>query len=197
MFMKKLKIFLIVCLIICLIPLIINFTVILTSKNSIYNIKDIDKKYDVALVLGCSVIDKKTPSKMLKDRLDMAINLYNEKKVEKILVSGDERKDYSEVAVMKYYLEENNINSEDIEVDNIGYSTGESIKNFYENNSDQTAIIVTQEYHLYRALYIAKRFKIDAVGVYAEKKHYPGDLYREGREILARNKDFILYLNKR
>lgn len=191
--MRNFKIILIICLILCLIPVIINFTVILMTKKRVYKNNEIDKTYDMALVLGCSVLDNKTPSKMLKDRLDMVIRLYEEKRVNQIIVSGDDREDYSEVTVMYNYLVEHNIKEDDIIIDNIGYSTGESIENLQKNYPTQETIIVTQRYHLYRALYIAKKLNLKTIGVMAEEKNYPGDFHREVREILARNKDFVKY----
>lgn len=190
--MKKLKIFIIICLIICLIPIIINFSIIFSSSKKVYKEEDIKETYEIGLVLGCSVKNNK-PSKMLRDRLEKAISLYENKIIKKILVSGDDRINYSEVTVMHDYLVENNVNDSDIIIDNIGFSTGESLENYAKNYKDTKVVIITQKYHLYRSLFIAKKLNIDAIGVYAKEESYPGDFYREAREILARNKDFLKY----
>ena len=94
---------------------------------------------------------------------------------------------------MKNYLLDSNIPIEDILIDELGYSTGESITNYKNNYKDKSLIIITQEYHLYRALFIANKLEINAIGVSAKKVNYNGQLFREIREILARNKDFALY----
>jgi len=194
--MKKIKMILCVLFIISLIPLIINFYVIYTNLNDIYNADNVVEKYDIALVLGCSVLRDNTPSKMLRDRLNTGIKLYNEKKVSKILISGDHEDGYSEVEVMYNYLIEEGINKEDILIDYEGYSTNESLINYEKNYKDESVIIVTQKYHLYRALFIANKLDINAIGVHAKLINYNGYLFREFREILARNKDFFLFLFK-
>jgi len=119
--MKKFKILLIILLIIIMIPLGINFFVIYKTRNYINGIEEVNEKYDVALVLGCSVLKNNQPSKMLKDRLDMGIELYNKNKVSKILISGDHKDTYSEVEVMHKYLLDHNINEDDILIDYEGY----------------------------------------------------------------------------
>lgn len=191
--MKKIKILIIILLIILIIPFIINFYVIFKTKEKVFSSKDINKKYDIALVLGCSVINNETPSKMLKDRLDMAIYLYENNLVEYILISGDHNEKYSEVEVMKKYLIENNIKEDSILTDYIGYSTHESLINYKNNYKDKSVLIITQKYHLYRALFISKNLDINGIGIYAKDIKYKGYLYHEIREILARNKDFLLF----
>ncbi len=188
--MKKLKIIIIIFLLVALLPLFINLYVIFRNINDIKDISEINEQYDIALVLGCSIKNNK-PSKMLRDRLNKGIELYNRGIVKKILISGDHQKDYSEVTVMYNYLIENGINDKDILVDKIGYSTSESLINYKSDYSDKSVIIVTQKYHLFRALNIAKDLKINSVGVHADLVNYSGTIFREIREILARNKDFI------
>jgi len=192
-FMKKIKMLLIVCLIIALIPVGINFLVIFKSKDKIFGEKGITKTYDIALVLGCSALKNGSPNKMLRDRLNTAIDLYNNKKAKKVLISGDHTKTYSEITSMFNYLIENNIPEEDILIDYAGYSTGESLINYQKNYSEHSVIVVTQKYHLYRALFIASELELNARGVFAKLINYNGQTFREIREILARNKDFVIY----
>ena len=98
---------------------------------------------------------------------------FNNKITDRILVSGDHTEDnYDEVNVMKNYLIENNIPSEKIFMDHAGISSYDSIyraKKIYKANR---IIIVTQKYHLYRSLYIAKKLDIEAYGVVADKREY-------------------------
>ena len=99
--------------------------------------------------------------------------------------------DYDEVTVMKNYLLEHGIPEEDIITDNYGISTYDSIyrvKNVYKSNK---VVIVSQRYHLYRALFLSDNLDLESYGVEADLRYYYGQWYREIREILARNKDFI------
>lgn len=188
--MKKIRIAIIVFLIIVLIPICINVFMIQKTKN---NINNIDSKYDYALILGCSVHKDGTPSLMLRDRLDKGVELYNNNLVDKVIISGDHSEDYSEVDVMYNYLISNDIEEDVIIRDDSGYSTGDSIHNYYNNYKDSSVIIVTQRYHLYRALFIADKYKLNAKGVTAKEVIYGNQIFRDIREIFARCKDFIKY----
>lgn len=175
---------------------IINFYVIITTKNKIIKINDIKDNYDCIVVLGAGIRNNK-PSPMLEDRLATAIELYNKKAAPKILVSGDhEYIDYDEVNVMKTYLIENNIPSEDIFMDHAGLSSYDSIYRTKKIFKANKVIIVTQKYHLYRSLYIAKSIDLKADGVSATKREYMNQTKRDIREIAARIKDFIKCLFK-
>lgn len=184
-------------LFIILIFILVNVIVTLSVKKYIVkkdnlNIKDID----CILILGASVTNNK-PSPILKDRLNTGINLYQNKLSNKILVSGDNETDeYDEVTVMKNYLIENNIESQDIFVDHYGISTYDSIYRLKHIYKAKKVIIVTQKYHLYRSLYIAKSMNIEAYGVEADNINYQQNYNREIREFLARIKDFIKCLKK-
>lgn len=191
---KKTKVILITIMtIIVLSPLLINLYVILNTTSNII-IKDEYqqlKDVDYILVLGASV-RRERPSPMLEDRLKKAIELYNINTQNKILVTGDHTKeDYDEVTIMKNYLLENNIPEEKIIMDPAGVSTYDSIFRVQKQLKAKKIIIVSQKYHLYRALYIANSLGIEAYGVPADDIKYKGATYREVREILARNKDFI------
>ncbi len=189
--MKKIKIFLLIILIGILLILGINAIIIFNTKNKIYSKDDINETYDYALVLGCGVKKNGEPSKMLKDRLNMAINLFESKKINNIIISGDHKDTYSEVEVMEQYLINNGIAKINIIRDDLGFSTSESIKNYSEHYKENSVIIISQKYHLYRALFMAQRLNIKAVGVHAELINYGGQFLREIREILARTKDYI------
>lgn len=191
---KKTKVILITIMtIIVLSPLLINLYVILNTTSNIIIKEEYQqlKDVDYILVLGASV-RRERPSPMLEDRLKKAIELYNINTQNKILVTGDHTKeDYDEVTIMKNYLLENNIPEEKIIMDPAGVSTYDSIFRVQKQLKAKKIIIVSQKYHLYRALYIANSLGIEAYGVPADDIKYKGATYREVREILARNKDFI------
>lgn len=191
--MKKIfKYILIVLIVIILVPVIINFYVILSTKNRIVSgDSELLTDIDYIVVLGAGIRRGK-PSPMLEDRLKTGIILYNNDISKKILITGDHMNDdYDEVTVMKNYLLEHGIPEEDIITDNYGISTYDSIyrvKNVYKSNK---VVIVSQRYHLYRALFLSDNLDLESYGVEANLRYYYGQWYREIREILARNKDFI------
>ncbi len=150
------------------------------------------KGVDCIIVLGCQVRADKSPSDMLKDRLDHALVLYNGGASPKILMSGDHgRVEYDEVNAMKQYAVDRDVPSRDVFMDHAGFSTYETVYRAKEIFGCDKVLIVTQEYHLYRSLYIAERLGLEAYGVAADGYDYPGQTLREMREILARNKDFL------
>ncbi len=170
----------------------INIFVMATTASKILDVDEASEKKDVdcILVLGAGVRADGTPSKMLKDRLDKTIELYNSGVSETIIVSGDHRtKDYDEVNTMKNYLIDAGIPSECIFMDHGGLSTYDSMYRAKNIFSVKKAIIVTQKYHMYRAIYVAKSFGIDAYGVSAKEISYSGQTKRSIRELLARIKD--------
>lgn len=186
-------IFLIIIVVLILIPLVVNFYVKLSTKNQIMendnssNLEDID----CIIVLGAGIWGDK-PSYMLEDRLLEAINLYKNNVSSKIIMSGDHgREEYDEVSIMKNYAIEKGIPSEDIFMDHAGFSTYDSIYRAKDIFKAKKVVIVTQKYHLYRALYIANQLGLEAYGIGADPRQYKGATYREIREILARNKDLI------
>lgn len=188
--MKKIVVIIICTLfVLCLIPLSINFYVVGSTKKQINTtIKD---EVDCILVLGAGIWGDK-PSPMLQDRLDTAIKLYKDGVSNKIIMTGDHgTKEYDEVNIMKQYAIDAGIPSEDIFMDHAGFSTYESIYRARDIFKVKKMVIVTQEYHLYRALYIANSLGVKSYGVNSDPRKYAGQLYREAREILARNKDFI------
>ena len=143
------------------------------------------------LVLGCGVREDGTPSLMLRDRLETGVALYEAGAAPKLLMSGDHgRKDYDEVNLMKDYAMEKGIPSEDIFMDHAGFSTYDSMVRARDIFCAKTVVIVSQEYHLYRALYLAEKLGLEAYGVPALDVNYRGQAYREFREMLARSKDF-------
>ncbi len=169
-----------------------NLWIIYTQKNRIVKAEDVKKfDYDAILVLGCSVKPDKSPSHMLADRLDTAYEVYKATGL-KIIVSGDHRDDYyNEVRVMKDYLIGKGVPSEDIYMDHAGYSTYDSMYRAKNTFGASSVIVITQKYHLYRAIYVAGRMGYNAVGVDAEVQPYSGQFMRDMREMLSRDKAYI------
>lgn len=176
----------------------INAFVMLSVDEDIFSPEDFaaTDSYDCILVLGAGVRDGR-PTDMLRDRLDTAVELYFSGVAKKLLVSGDHGSDdYDEVNVMKDYAVEKGVPSEDIFMDHSGFSTYESIYRADAVFGVESCIIVTQKYHLFRALYAAEQFGLRAVGVSADVREYSGAFYRETRETLARVQDFFECLFK-
>lgn len=193
--MKKIIILLCVLILIGITYVLsINFYVTSSTKKQI-NTK-LNEKVDCILVLGAGIWGDK-PSPMLQDRLDTAIKLYKDGVSNKIIMSGDHgTKEYDEVNIMKQYAIDAGIPSNDIFMDHAGFSTYESIYRARDIFKVKNMVIVTQEYHLYRALFIANKLEIKSYGVNSDPREYAGQLYREAREILARNKDFMYTIFK-
>ena len=147
---------------------------------------------DCIIVLGAGVRADGTPSPMLKDRLLQGIALYDMGASDRLLMSGDNtKKGYDEVNTMKQYAIDHGVPSEHIFMDHAGISTYDSIYRAKEIFQAEKIIIVSQKYHLYRALYISDSLGVDAYGVSADPVIYAGQEFREIREIVARTKDFV------
>jgi len=182
-----------------IIALGINQFVKNSVKSNVITVEDAVKleNVDAIIILGAGVWNGDTPSPMLNDRLLQGIELYKLGASPKLLMSGDHgRVDYDEVNVMKNFAINAGIDSKDIFMDHAGFSTYESMYRAKEIFGVHKVIIVTQGYHLYRALYIAKQLGIEAYGVASDQQVYGGQTNRELREILARNKDFITVIFK-
>ena len=160
------------------------------DASSVDELKDIDPQ--CILVLGCAVWENDQPSPMLRDRLDTAIALYNAGAASKLLFSGDNSvADYSEPDCMLQYALEQGVPAEDIFLDFAGFSTYDSMYRAKDIFCADRIIVVTQKYHMYRALRIGRSLGIEAKGVSADQRKYSGRYYREAREVLARDKDLV------
>lgn len=171
----------------------INFYVVLSTKNQFSNIEELNsiKDIDCILILGAGIWGDK-PSPMLEDRLLEGIKLYEAGIAPKIIMSGDHgREEYDEVNIMKEFAIERGIPSEDIFMDHAGFATYDSIYRAKEIFEVKRIVIVTQDYHLHRALHIANSLGIEAYGVPSNPRKYGGQFIRDIREILARDKDFV------
>lgn len=149
---------------------------------------------DAVLILGAYVLPDGTVSRMLNDRLQVGYELYAQGKAPKILVSGDHgRREYDEVNTMKEYIKNRGVAADDVFMDHAGFSTYESMYRARDIFQVKKVIIVTQRYHLMRAVFIARTLGLDAYGVASDLGDYGPVMYNyELREIAARNKDFVL-----
>lgn len=144
---------------------------------------------DCIMVLGCGVWGDE-PSPLLSDRLQRGVEVFQLGAAPKILMSGDHgQEDYDEVNVMKQYALDEGIAEENIFMDHAGFSTYESMYRAVEIFGVKKMIIVTQKYHLSRAVYIANKLGIEAYGVASDYRTFSGQLARDCREVLARVKD--------
>ena len=173
----------------------VNAYMVSSTKDKIITAEESAELADVdcILVLGAGV-DGTTLSHMLEDRVKTGINLYELGSAPKILMSGDHGSDdYDEVNAMKNYAKEQGVPSEDIFMDHAGFSTYESMYRARDVFQAEKIIIISQEYHLHRAIYIAEYLGLEAYGVDSQLRSYAADtnIYNTIREFLARNKEFI------
>ncbi len=178
---------------IVLLTVFINIYMISSTKKQIISLDDISeiKDVDAIIILGCQVYDDH-PSLMLAKRLDKGEEVYNILHT-KILLTGDHgEKNYDEVNVMKDYLMSSNIDEKDIFLDHAGFNTYDSIYRAKYIFGAKKVVIVTQKYHMYRALYLANQLDLEAVGVVANDIPQKGIMLKnEIREVLSRDKNFF------
>ncbi|MBM6896384.1 YdcF family protein [Pseudoflavonifractor capillosus] len=186
---------LVVCMVVGLISVLaINGRVVSVGKERLLTAQQAAELDDVdcILVLGCGVKADGTPSLMLQDRLERSLQLYQLDVAPKLLMSGDHgRQDYDEVGTMKEFVVDAGVPSSDVFMDHAGFSTYESMYRAKDVFQAGKIVIVSQEYHLYRAIYIAQALGLDAYGVAADGEDYAGQWGRDVREVLARVKDFF------
>ena len=147
---------------------------------------------DCIIVLGCQVHPDGNPSIMLNDRIKRGVELYKLGVSQKIIMSGDHgQAEYDEVNAMKQTAIDLGVDSSDVFMDHAGFSTYETVYRAKEIFGAKRVVIVTQQYHLYRAVYIAKQLGLEAYGVNSDFHEFRGQIFNDVREILARNKDFV------
>ncbi|WP_066889488.1 vancomycin high temperature exclusion protein [Clostridium nigeriense] len=182
-------------LILIIMAISISLSIVNSYKKYIYNIENIPINNDAIIVLGAGVKNDGTPSDILADRLETSLEVFEAKAANAFVLSGDHsREDYNEVGAMKDYIVSNNIDERVIFMDHAGFSTYDTMYRAKEIFKINKAIIVTNEYHLPRALYIARKLGIDAYGVKSDKRGYQLMSSYKKREVLAQLKDFI-YVN--
>ena len=171
-----------------------NAVVLSMSTPHLFSLEDSAiAEGDVILVLGAGLKEDGTPNVILRDRLDTALALYEKKLAPRILLSGDHSGDYNEVGAMYNYLLAAGVPDDAMILDETGFSTSASIDGVQRLcGKNVRLLIVTQRYHLSRAVALALAAGIEADGVAAESDvFFFTQCYRELREIAARTKDFF------
>jgi vancomycin permeability regulator SanA len=174
-----------------LVFLAINYYVEHVGAKYIYPPDEVPEA-DAVLILGAYVFPDGKLSDMLQDRVTVGYDLYIRGKAAKVIVSGDHgRKNYDEVNTMKSYLKGKGVAGQDIFMDHAGFSTYESLYRARDIFQARKVIIVTQRYHLSRAVFIARELGLQAYGVSSDLHDYgPVMTKYKMREMVARNKDF-------
>ena len=167
--------------------LVFPFIVIEWGRSHVYLPDSTIPPHDVAIVFGASVRRDGSPSIMLRDRLIKAADLYRDQVVQKILVSGHNAKDgYNEPEGMyQYLISKEMIPADDVVRDYAGRRTYDTCIRAQQIWRVQEAMLITQGYHLTRALYTCTVLGIDSSGLAANRQEYQGIVYFKFREILA------------
>jgi SanA protein len=200
--MKKniIKLFFIITGVVILLTMVINIGVVLLARKYIYtDISEIPSR-TVVLVLGARVHGTRL-SPVLEDRVKTGIRLMENQKGKKLLLSGDHgQKYYDEVNAMRQYVLANapTIQHEDIFTDYAGFSTWDSIYRARDVFEARDLIIVTQEFHISRAVIMARSLGMDAVGYAVNQDHFANSWQRSWhfREYFARVRAFITIVFK-
>lgn len=194
-FKRIISAILLLCFIAVQIPLLLNVYMLEYSNRYFLTVEEAaEMEFDCVLVLGAGVWGD-SPSHMLEERLNKGIEVYKTGCTDRLLMSGDHgRQDYDEVNVMKNFAVDSGAVSSHVFMDHAGFSTYESMYRARDVFQVKSVVIVTQKYHLYRAVYNARKLGLDAYGVCADGQ-YNYDIfvrsYNNSREALARCKDFI------
>jgi SanA protein len=185
----------------CLIGLVTIISVNVYVKNSTkkiihHSLKRFPKN-DVGIIFGAGIKGNQ-PSKYLKDRLDAGILLYKSKRINKILLSGDNgREEYDELTVMKNYCFNHGVDTTKIFIDYAGFDTYSTMYRAKHIFKIKKATLISQEYHLNRAIYIGQKLGVKSVGYSANKGEYRGYKYVCFREYGSIFKSFFDVLRNR
>lgn len=199
--MKKIKKFILPTIILCLLAFVViwitNSNITAKTEKLIYTeLKDAPRT-KVAIIFGAGINGNK-PSRYLKDRLDAGIALYKNNIVDKILLSGDNGRDeHDELTVMKLYCLKSGVDTTKIYIDYAGfdsYSTMYRAKHIFKVD---TAILVSQKYHLNRCVYLGNKLGVKSYGYSADRGIYPGYKYYSFREKLSVTKAVLDVLRNR
>lgn len=166
---------------------LINLQVSSYSKDKIYkSVEAVPNENRIAIVLGAKVWDGGVPSFVLEDRIITAVELYKTGKVKKLLMSGDNpTKEYDEPTAMKNYAIKLGVPENDIVLDFAGRRTYDTCYRAKEIFEIKKAIMVSQEFHLPRSIYLCQNIGIDAVGIISNRRPYEGEDYWAFREFFG------------
>lgn len=177
-----------------------NTVVCASSAKYIYDrneISELADDFDCILVLGAGVYSDGTPTPMLNDRLVVACEAYEAGRSDRLIMSGDHLyDDYNEPKAMRNFAIEQGIDSKVIFLDHAGISTYDSVYRAIKLYGVEKILIVTQKYHLYRAIYLAQSLGAEAYGVSANLRSYMKQPIYTAREWAARAKDFVMAITK-
>jgi vancomycin permeability regulator SanA len=191
---KYLKIGFIVVILAFFTPLI---WIEISTKNEIYTEQTAPKER-IAIVFGAGVKKNGTPSDILKDRIQTASNLYTQGKIEKILMSGDNSiSHYNEPVAMQKYAILLGIPEDKIALDYAGFRTYDTCARAKKVFMINQAILITQKFHLKRAVFLCKSMGIKSSGVIVNKNTYIDNIKLNIRDTLAKIQSFYeVYLIK-
>jgi len=200
-FRKLKKLFIWVFILFFIVYVSCNIIIYYGSKGFLYgNRDDVPASY-VALVPGASVYANGQPSEILADRLDKAFELYEAGKVKRFLLSGDHStRTYNEVKAMKNYLNKKGVPDSVLFTDHAGLDTYSSMVRAARVFEVDSLIVVTQTFHLRRAVYIARKLGLTAYGYRADLHRYPSINYLMMRESFASLKavfEVLFHVNPR
>lgn len=155
-------------ILICLGVLGINLYIVNYSKPYIYkDVADLPEKY--AIIIPGAAVYKNSVSHVVRDRVEGAVSCFKDGKGVKYLVSGDHgTKEYDEVNKIKNFMMESyNVDEDLIFLDHAGFSTYETMYRARDVFCVKDAVVVTQGFHIARAVYIARKLGMDVVGLEA------------------------------
>jgi SanA protein len=182
-----LKLFLLAFVVIVLLLCTIRIVILLYSKSSIVSLEDTPHA-KVVIVFGAGLRRDSSPTPILGDRVSTAVDLYKAGKVEKILMTGDNQfVDYNEPASMAKFAEELGVPEKDIILDPAGRSTYDSCFRAKVVFGLDQAILVTQSFHLPRAIYLCDHLGVKSIGFSADRRQYlfTSQISWQLREIVA------------
>lgn len=170
----------------------VNVYVVLSARRHIATAMESAPHSQAAIVFGAGVYPGGALSPILQDRVQTGIDLYKAGRVKKLLLSGDHgRVTYNEVDAMRDFALREGVPAQDIFMDHAGFSTYDTLARAKRVFKVESAVLVTQNFHLPRALLIARSFGIEATGVPADKRLYRARYYLAARELAARVKDYV------
>ncbi|MEO7976272.1 ElyC/SanA/YdcF family protein [Flavobacterium sp.] len=194
---KYLKISLYISIFVLVAIIAVNLHVTSSTKKYVhYSLRKFPKN-DVGIIFGAGINGDK-PSKYLKDRLDAGILLYKAMRINKILLSGDNgSKEYDELTVMKNYCYQHGVDTTKIFIDYAGFDTYSTLYRAKHIFKIKKVTLISQKYHLNRAVYIGRNLGIKTAGYSANKGEYSGYQYVKFREYFSTFKSFCDVLRNR
>ncbi len=179
------------CFFLCLGVVVLNVFIYVATKNYIYDTPEEAPLVGVVLIPGAALLASGDLSPIFIDRVSIALELYETKKVSKILVSGDNSTDsHNEVVPVQNYLIENGVPEEDIYLDYAGFDTYSSMYRAREIFEIESILIATQSFHLPRAVFIGRSLGIESYGVNADEgnilfRNYVREVFANVKAVLS------------